>query len=60
LRDSRLNNYTYNELFGTNIIEIGTFLYLKFPLIVVLGGIILFFALIAAVFLTVEHAKAPR
>jgi NADH-quinone oxidoreductase subunit J len=60
LQNSRLNNYTYNELYGTNIIEIGSFLYLKFPLIVILGGIILFFALIAAVFLTVEHTKTPR
>jgi NADH-quinone oxidoreductase subunit J len=59
LMESRLNNYTYHDIYGTNIIEIGSFLYLKYPLVIILGGIILFFALIAAVFLTVEHTKNP-
>jgi NADH:ubiquinone oxidoreductase subunit 6 (subunit J) len=57
--ESRLSNYTYHEIFGTNIIELGSYLYLEYPVIVILSGVILFFALIAAVFLTIDHAKPP-
>jgi len=57
--ESRLSNYTYHEIYGTNIIELGSFLYVEYPYVVVFGGIILFFALIAAVFLTIDHTKVP-
>ena len=58
LFDSRdLQNYTYREMYGTNILELGYFLYLEDPTIIIFGGLILFFALIAAVFLTIEQPR---
>lgn len=46
------DNYIYTETHGTNITEIGKYLYLYYPLAVILCGILLFIALIGAIFLT--------
>ena len=46
------NNYIYSEIHGTNISEIGKYLYLYYPFTVILSGFLLFLALIGAIFLT--------
>ena len=50
-------NYTYLEILGTNLIEFGAYLYVEKIEIVYLAGILLLFALVVAVFLTMTSKK---
>jgi hypothetical protein len=50
-------NYIYLEILGTNLIEFGAYLYFDKFEILYLAGILLFFALVIAVFLTTATRK---